>query len=313
MTLLTVIQSVCPVVGVLVPQTVFANIAANRTMQEMVALANEAAQTIAWDTREWTALKTTTTFVGDGINEAFNLPANYRRMLLKSNVWRSTQTQWPMRFVPDADEWLQRRASTYYDSSGEWTIYGGQMHIQPIMAAPVTKPAPLPPLPPAWAVATDYIVSQVVSDPVDSTVWTVAVAHTSAATGTFADDRLANPTYWTATILPVPPPIVISPAQTATFNYLDKNCIKLASGGYGDRFMADGDSFRLDERLLKLAMIWRWKSQKGTAYAEDMSTYGDALNALSGADQPAPIIIGRVPMMRGVSLAYPWPVPTNGP
>jgi len=237
MTLLTVIQNVCPVVGVLVPQSVLSSIASNRTMQEMVTLANEVAQTIAYDTREWTALTTMATLTGDGVTEAFNLPANYKRMLLKSNVWRSTQTQWPMRFVPDLDEWLQRRASTYYDSAGEWTIYGGKIHIQPIMTT----------------------------------------------------------------------------GQTATFNYLDKNCIALTSGGSGDNFLADTDTFRLDERLLKLAMIWRWKSQKGTAYAEDMSTYGDALNALSGADKPAPIIIGRVPMMRGVSPAYPWPAPTNGP
>jgi hypothetical protein len=272
-----------------------------------------------------------------------------------------------MRFVPDADDWLQRRASTYYDSAGEWTIYGGQMHIQPIMAAPVYGPSATVKVSDwqndhlyrinqkvrdavddtVWIVLVDHAtgaapltfaqlrasfpigysqtsdksvpfwqngiaynsLGERARDVVDGTTWEVTVIHTSAATGTFTADRIAHPTYWTALTLPV----VISPAQTATFNYLDKNCIKLASGGYGDRFMADGDSFRLDERLLKLAMIWRWKSQKGTAYAEDMSTYGDALNALSGADQPAPIIIGRVPMMRGVSLAYPWPVPTNGP
>ena len=36
------------------PQSMFTNITGNRTMQEMVALANETAQRIAYDTRDWT-------------------------------------------------------------------------------------------------------------------------------------------------------------------------------------------------------------------------------------------------------------------
>ena len=50
--------------------------------------------------------------------------------------------------------------------------------------------------------------------------------------------------------------------------------------------MADGDSFVLDERLLKLGMIWQWKANKGSPYAEDMATYGDALVVHGGARQP---------------------------
>ena len=47
MTLLTVVKDVCATVGVQVPSTVFGGIANNRTMQEMLALANEMAQRIA--------------------------------------------------------------------------------------------------------------------------------------------------------------------------------------------------------------------------------------------------------------------------
>ena len=63
----------------------------------MLALATETAQTIAWDTREWTRLKKMQTFVGDGVldvdnsiigTEAFDLPADFRRMLLTAR--RST-------------------------------------------------------------------------------------------------------------------------------------------------------------------------------------------------------------------------------
>jgi len=269
MTLLSVVRDVCASVGVTLPQSVFSNITGNRTMQEMVSLANEMAQRIAYDTRDWTALRTTTTLTGDaawtgvplsslpadqiwvGGTTAFNLPANYKRLLLTSNVWRSPSTQTPMRFIPNPEEWLYRRASNASDSaSGEWTIMGGKIHIWPVMYG--VKPAiPQPPLPDIPAV----------------------------------------------------------PANTAYFIYLDKNCVTLSSGGYGDAFMNDLDAFRLDERLLKLAMIYQWKAQKGSSYAEDMSTYGDALAIAMGHDQPAPIYIDRKPISASISATYTGAVP----
>ena len=108
----------------------FSNITGNRTMQEMLALANEMAQRIAYDTRDWTKLRTTATYTGDGIDDQpFDLPANYKRMLLTSNVWRSTSTQTPMTFVPDTDEWLQPpRRRLERQAWGEWTMCGGKMH-----------------------------------------------------------------------------------------------------------------------------------------------------------------------------------------
>jgi len=91
---------------------------------------------------------------------------------------------------------------------------------------------------------------------------------------------------------------------------MDKNCVALTGGGAGDAFMADGDTFLLDERLLKLGMIWQWKAQKGSPYAEDMGSYSDALANAMGRDQPAPIIIDRRPISHTMRHSYPWPVPT---
>lgn len=238
MTLLSVVKDVCAVVGVAAPTSVFASLNANRTMQEMVALANEMAQRIAYDTREWTLLKLGALYTGDGTTEAFNLPANYKRMLLTGNMWRSTSTQNPMTFEPDLDIWNQRRASGWTMPFGEWTMYGGKIHFAPVLGVGIT----------------------------------------------------------------------------ARHSYIDKNCVALAGGGVGAAFVADGDSFRLDERLLKLGMIWQWKANKGSPYAEDMGTYGDALQIAMGNDQPAPIIIDRAPMsntLRSTNIAYPWPVPTS--
>jgi hypothetical protein len=218
MTLLSVTKDVCAAVGVAIPQSIFTNLSGNRTMQEMLALANEMAQRIAYDNREWQKLKKTKTYIGDGVTTAFDLPANFKRMLLTSSIWRSTCTEHPMIFIADTDEWVQRRNSPGLEHSyGEWTIIGDQIHIFPALA-------------------------------VDEAMY---------------------------------------------FAFLDKNCIGLASGGYGDSFQNDGDVYALDERLFKLGMIWQWKQNKGGAYAEDLGTYGDAMARLAGADSPAPILLGR--------------------
>jgi hypothetical protein len=232
MTLLTVVKDVCRVVGVQSPTSVFASINSNRTMEEMTALATEMAQRVGYDSgKDWMILKKLATLTGDGIKTAFDLPANYKRMLLTTELWRSNQTQTPMTYIVDTNEWVQRRNQPWTSAWGEWTMLGGQIVIYPAMA-----------------------------------------------TGT-----------------------------NATFSYLNKNCIAMAAGGYGDSFVADDDSFILGDRLLKLAMIWQWKANKGSPYAEDLATYNDALNVVMGSEKPAPILIGRLP--RSATAAYPWPVP----
>jgi hypothetical protein len=229
MTLLSVVKDVCAAVGVVMPTSVFSNITGNRTMAEMLSLANEMAQRIAYDTRDWTRLRKTGTLTGDGTATAFDLPVDFQRLLLTSNVWRSTTPLTPARFIPDTDQWLNRRARNYSDAYGEWTIIGNQMMLWP----------------------------------------------------------------------------AIGSAATAYFAYLHKNCITLAAGGAGDSFMADGDSFSLGDRLLKLGMIWQWKAQKGSPYQEDLNTYADALTYLMAHDSPAPIMVGRTPISAGAKTAIP--------
>src|SRR4249919_160612 len=106
MTILSVTKDVCLAVGVAVPQSVFSGITGNRTMQEMLSLANEMAQRIAYDTRDWSKFKKTLTLSGTGSTTAFDLPPDFKRMTLTANVWRSTSSLQPMMFVPDADDWI---------------------------------------------------------------------------------------------------------------------------------------------------------------------------------------------------------------
>jgi|SRR5262245_9977634 len=137
MSLLSVVQDVCVFVGVERPDAVIANLASDRTMQEMLALATEMAQRMAADTRDWQKLKKQQTFAGDGTTTAFTLPSNYQRMPVSSNVWRSSQTAAPMRFIVNSDEWMRRRNAGEVDAWGEWTLMGGQMHIFPAMGVGV--------------------------------------------------------------------------------------------------------------------------------------------------------------------------------
>jgi len=103
---------------------------------------------------------------------------------------------------------------------------------------------------------------------------------------------------------------VLPAMATVAFPYLDSRCIALASGGWSDHFTSDNDVFNLDERLLKLGMIWQWKANKGSPYAEDMANYMTALARVSGADKPSPIIIDRLPISGLVHAAYPFSTPS---
>ena len=236
MSLLTVVRDVCTSVGVAIPTSVFSAITGNRTMAEMLSLANEMAQRISYDSREWQMLKAVQTYTGDGTKVDFDLPQNFKRMLLTAQVWGSVTKQYPMRFYPDLNDWIHRRMRGFFDAHGEWTIYGNQMHIHPPMAA----------------------------------------------------------------------------GATATFAYMDKNCISLAAGGANDSFLTDGDSFLLGDRLLKLGMIWQWKAQKGSPYAEDLGSFGDAMLIAMGNDSPSPIIVDRLPISAAVissTVDFPVPLP----
>lgn len=215
MSILSVVKDVCFAVGLAPPVSMFTASTQPRTQAELLSLANEMAQRIAYDFREWTALKAINTFNGDGVSDNFAMPANYQRMLLTSQVYASWAPRTPLRFIADTDEWTIRRLNGDTASWGEWTLLGDRMLIHPIPAI----------------------------------------------------------------------------GQKVVFTYLDKNCIRLAAGGNSDRFMTDDDTFRISDRLLKLGMIWQWKANKGSPYAEDMGTYSDAVVMVGGADKPAPIII----------------------
>jgi hypothetical protein len=78
---------------------------------------------------------------------------------------------------------------------------------------------------------------------------------------------------------------VMGAGVTATFAYLDKNCVTLAAAA---RRCVRGRRRHLRARraLLKLGMIWQWKARRARPTQEDMGTYGDALDHRDGPRQP---------------------------
>lgn len=231
MSLLSVVRDVALAVGVKPQTSMFSASIEPRTQAELLSLANEMAQRIAWDVREWTKMKAFCTFVGPGTVDPFNtshftMPADFRRMLLTAQVYPSWMPTAALTYINDTDVWLQNRLRNFQQVYGEWTLLGDEMLIHPALGI----------------------------DPV--------------------------------TLVP----------QAVTFAYLTNRCVKLNAGGYGTEFKEDADEFRLNERLLKLGMIWQWKANKGSPYAEDMGTYTDALFMLAGSDKPSPIIIDHQPM-----------------
>lgn len=95
-------------------------------------------------------------------------------------------------------------------------------------------------------------------------------------------------------------------AATATHWYQSNLIVTLAGGGTGTAFVADGDTFRLNERLLKLGLIWTWKKDKGRAYAEDLDNYEELKEKLINADKGArKLIMGRRRFRSGVEMPYP--------
>lgn len=226
MTLLSVCAEVAKVVGLDEPDAVASS--TDREYVELFSLANEMAERIARG-YNWQLLSRIHTLTGDGATEDFDLPSDYDRMLVKSQVW-SSSLETALSPIGSLDRWLELDIQAFDFVVNAWIIYGGQMHIKPPMATGVT----------------------------------------------------------------------------AKFFYQSNLIIAPSAGSNKAEFTADTDSFRLDEQLLKLGMIWQYKAYKGLSYAEDMVNYETLLARLATRDRGSRMLrVGPVRLPRDVKVAYP--------
>lgn len=84
-----------------------------------------------------------------------------------------------------------------------------------------------------------------------------------------------------------PPPASGAAAKLA---YVSKNFAVGDDTVAKSYFDKDSDTFLLDDRLLTLGLIWRWRQQKRLEYAEDMQTYEIALSQAQARDRGATVI-----------------------
>lgn len=100
-----------------------------------------------------------------------------------------------------------------------------------------------------------------------------------------------------------------SSGAVATFPYVSSYWATTAAGTGKGVFDRDDDLFVLDDRLLTLALIWRWKSMKGMNYDEDLKNSDIALSQAMAKDKGARTI--RKGGYRGspnTNIAWPWPL-----
>lgn len=128
MTLLSTVRDAAPGIGIEVPSQVFGN--PSRNMVEMRTLVNEVARQIA-DEAEWSVLSRIHTITGDGSEEDFALPSDYRRMQKDTKLWSSSITTSPLEQITSMDEWLAMTVQDFTFLFGAWIVYGGEMHIKP--------------------------------------------------------------------------------------------------------------------------------------------------------------------------------------
>lgn len=131
MTVLTAIQNVAASIALDRPEAVFSS--TEREHFELQVLANTAGLYIDKD-YEWQALKVVGTLTGDGAKTAFDLPADYDRMLKDAEL-RSSRYITALTHITDSDRWLDMEIRQFNQVAGMWTLYGGQVHIWPVPAA----------------------------------------------------------------------------------------------------------------------------------------------------------------------------------
>lgn len=99
----------------------------------------------------------------------------------------------------------------------------------------------------------------------------------------------------------------IATGDLAQFYYISNEWGRSAGGTPKAAFDRDDDTFVLDDRLLTLALIWRWKSMKGMDYQEDMRNSDIALSQAMARDKGSRVIRSNSGRGRGLDTRIGWP------
>jgi hypothetical protein len=75
--------------------------------------------------------------------------------------------------------------------------------------------------------------------------------------------------------------------ETISFEYLSSYWVKLNAGGTSNIFASDADTTVFPDRLLYLALIWRWKDAQGLDFESALNKYNRAKESYIASDRAA--------------------------
>lgn len=100
--------------------------------------------------------------------------------------------------------------------------------------------------------------------------------------------------------------------REAVFPYISNAWATSSEGQAKTAFDRDDDLFALDDRLLTLALIWRWKAMKVMDYQEDIRNYDIALSQAMARDKGSRVIRKNGGGLGGLNTRPAWPWELGG-
>lgn len=97
-------------------------------------------------------------------------------------------------------------------------------------------------------------------------------------------------------------------SETISFYYIRDAAVLASDGAEKPLFTSDTDEYRLSEHLLKLAILWKYKSAKALGFDREVKDYDKTIMRLIAADGGARVIRQRPRHNMGARIAYPTSV-----
>lgn len=92
----------------------------------------------------------------------------------------------------------------------------------------------------------------------------------------------------------------------AMFPYISNLIARDNNGEPKSSFTTDSDTFVLDERLLTLGVIWKWRELKNLDFAGDQANFEKAFSEAATRDKGSRVIRKGAPRFGNVPIAWPW-------
>lgn len=130
MTILAAMQSAATRLIGRKPDTFFGAPSGRVFELEITDLINEVARDIV-KSNDWQGLTNLATIDADGVETVFDLPADYDRMLVISDITENQGWFWGYQRVTDLNAFLYWSERGFMPNPGLWTLYGDQLHFTP--------------------------------------------------------------------------------------------------------------------------------------------------------------------------------------